>query len=350
MYFRKMNFLKIILSPFTVIYWAITSIRNTCFNIGLLKQYTSSIPLISIGNLSMGGTGKTPHVAYVLDLLSNYNTAVISRGYGREGSELIEGNILTHNARDLGDEPMELLSKFESPTFKMIVDGNRKRALRYLEDHKSKTTIVLLDDGFQHRYANRNLNIILSDYNKPFYTDFIVPLGTLRESRIGAKRADVIIITKCKTTLSFEEKKTIKARISKYSKAVVYFSEISYKDFKNTHLQKIDFNKNYLLITGIANPKPIYEYLSKQNINFEAVSFSDHHNFSNKDIEYIKTKSNDFDGIITTEKDWMRLKETKLQSLIKIEIFRLEIGITFIDKEDAKHFNHIIKKTLNISK
>tara|TARA_B100000780_G_C21071043_1_gene430972 strand:+ start:170 stop:1207 length:1038 start_codon:yes stop_codon:yes gene_type:complete len=345
-----MNFLKLILSPFSIIYWAVTSLRNSFFEMGILKEYNSNIPTISIGNLSMGGTGKTPHVGYIVDLHPTKNVAIISRGYGRKGSLLLEGNTNKHRAIDIGDEPMELLMKFEGANFKMITDGNRKRALRYLENHQKQTELVLLDDAFQHRYVKRNFNILLSDYNKIFYKDYIAPLGTLRESRKGVKRADVIVITKCQATINIQEKFDIKRRISRYTDAPVYFSKIKYKGFANSNSSTINLNKFYLVVSGIANPTSIYNYLSKQNIKFEALSFSDHHNFSSKDIDSIIRKSNDFDGIITTEKDWMRLKETKLQSLITIEIYRLEIGITFIEEEDTKEFNQLITETLNLSK
>jgi tetraacyldisaccharide 4'-kinase len=343
-----MNFLKLILSPFSIIYWMITSVRNTLFKVGLLKIYKSKLPVISVGNLSLGGTGKTPHIAYLASLFSKHNTVVISRGYGRKGNELIVGDSTIHTAKNLGDEPMELLSKFEGDNFKMLVDGNRARALQYLECNYPNTDIVLLDDGFQHQYANRNLNILLSDYSKLFYKDYIIPLGTLRESRKGAKRADAIIITKCPSVLNEKQKKEIKYRVYKYSTAPVYFSKIEYKKIKNDGNAEINTTKNYLLITGIAEPEPIYDYLSNQSINFEKITFSDHHNFSDYEIEKIGKKSQLFDGIITTEKDWMRLKETKLQTLTQKDIFRINIAITFLDKEDETRFNQQAQTTLNI--
>lgn len=348
MYFRKMKLLKLILSPIAILYLAITSIRNSLFNLRILKQYKSSIPVISVGNLNLGGTGKTPHVAYILELLHTKNRAVISRGYKRETKQLIEGDSTVHTVKDLGDEPRELLQKFEGSKFKMIVESNRAKALQYLEQHKDKTDIVVLDDGFQHRYAKRNLNILLTDYNKPFFTDYIVPIGTLRESRFGAKRADIVIVTKCPQKLNQLDKETIQSRVAKYSSAEVYFSQISYTHTMNYKgdIEELKSEKSYLVITGIANPKPLHEHLTKLGLKFEPLQYSDHHNFKDSELELISTKSKEFDGIITTEKDWMRLCESKLHPSAKAKTLRLCIGINFVDSTQTNKFKKRISNTL----
>jgi len=325
----------------------VTSVRNACFEFGILKQYASKTPLISVGNLSMGGTGKTPHVAYISDLLSDKKIAVISRGYGRKNTNLILGNTRIHSTADIGDEPMELLTKFEGENFKMLVEADRKKALQYIEEKFPDTTLVILDDGFQHRYVKRTLNLLLTEYSKLFYNDYIVPVGTLRESRVGAKRADVIVVTKCNPSISFQEKKSIKMELAKYTNAIVYFSKIEYKGFMNEQGYLLDPSKTYLVITGIAKPDPIFKYLAEQNISFKSLTFSDHHNFSSKDVEKIVLKSKAFSGIITTEKDWMRLKETKLKKLSSLELYRLEIGITIVGEAEALEFEKHITETLN---
>ena len=179
----------------------------------------------------MGGTGKTPHVAFILENTSNINTAVISRGYRRQSKNLIEGNKTLHTSNDLGDEPMELLEKFDGDDFKMIVESSRAKALKYLEQQESRTDLVVLDDGFQHQYAQSDLNVLLTEFNKPFYQDFILPLGTLRERRKGANRADIIIVTKCPENISQDDQKEIKTQIAAYSSAKVLFSRIKYKGF-----------------------------------------------------------------------------------------------------------------------
>jgi tetraacyldisaccharide 4'-kinase len=337
-----MNLFKIILSPLALIYYLITSFRNVLFKWGLLKQYKSSIPVVSIGNLSMGGTGKTPHVAFVLENLNGLNKAVISRGYRRKSKKLIEGNTQLHSSKDLGDEPMELLQKFEGKDFKMIVEGDRTKALKYLEQHAKKTDIVILDDGFQHQYVQRDLNILLTEYSKPFYMDFTVPVGTLRETRKGVDRADIIIVTKCPKHLPIEVQNDFKNKIANYGSAKIFFSQIEYKGFLNSKDEKIELNTNkpYLVITGIANPDPIHNYLIEIDLPFEAMTFKDHHSFSKKEIQLIAEKSKNFEGVITTEKDWMRLRESQLTSLTETNLFRLDMGIKIVGSEKQQEFLH----------
>ncbi len=344
-----MNIFKFILFPFSCLYWLITSIRNRLFEFNILEQYKSNISIISFGNLNMGGTGKTPHVAFVIEKLSHNNVAVISRGYRRKNKNLIEADSTHHSYEDIGDEPMELLQNFEGENFKVIVEGNRKKALQYLEKQTYNTDLVLLDDGYQHRYVTRDLNILLTDFNCPFYNDFILPYGTLRESKYEAKRADVILVTKCPNSITEEKKNEFKKRIKRYSSADVYFTIIKYHTAINQENKKVTLNsdKKLLLITGIANPKHIYQYLDKLNITYTTIKYQDHHNFSKSDMENILCKSKNFDGIITTEKDWMRLREKKYELINSTEIIRLQIGVQFIDLEQEKKFTTKIKNLLS---
>ena len=344
-----MNLITILLRILSNPYRLVTDLRNRLFNIGILNTYASSIPVISIGNLSMGGTGKTPHVAYLIEQFITKNTAVISRGYKRKSTGLIEGNHQTHTVRELGDEPMELLQLFHGPKFKMIVESSRKKALKYIEAQQSKTDLIILDDGYQHRYVHRDLNILLTDYNKPFFQDDIIPLGTLREIKENANRADVILVTKCPNNISEKIQNDFSSQISNYSTAKTFFTTIEYRGLINSNdeLEQIDKTKKYLLITGIANPQPIYEYLAENKIHFAAKKYSDHHSFSKKEIQYIIEKSENCEAIITTEKDWMRLKETNLAEAISIEVLRLSIGIKFVDSEQDNTFNKLTKSLLD---
>ena len=336
---------KIIISPLALIYWLLSTSRNLLFKWGLIQQYKSRIPVISVGNLCMGGSGKTPHVALILEHLTDYNKAVISRGYGRKNKVLIEANSQIHNTKDTGDEPMELLHKFEGSSFKMIIDGNRKNALRHLEMHKEKTDIVVLDDGFQHQYVKRDLNILLTDFSNPFYKDLVLPLGELRERRKGAKRADIIIVTKCPKDLIPAIENKIKKRIYSYSSATVFFTKISYEGLINHHNKttSLDTKKKYLLVTSIANPNSIYEYLNENKVQFTAEKYRDHHNFTKTQIQEIINISRQYDAIITTEKDWMRLKETELVNTLSLDILRLRMKMKFIhSKENLKFKDQII--------
>jgi tetraacyldisaccharide 4'-kinase len=313
---------KIIISPFSLIYWKLSSSRNVLFEWGLLKQYKSRIPVISVGNLCMGGSGKTPHVALILEHLTDYNKAVISRGYGRKNKVLIEANTEIHSTKDTGDEPMELLEKFEGSSFKMIIDSNRKNAIRHLEMHREKTDIVVLDDGYQHQYVKRDLNILLTDFSNPFYKDFVLPIGRLREHRKAAKRADIIIVTKCPKDLNSTLEIEIKKKIRIYSSAKIFFTNIKYEGLINhqNKTRSIDTKMKYLLITSIANPNSIYEYLIENKVQFTAKKYRDHHNFTKTQIQEIIKINRQYDAIITTEKDWMRLRETELVNTVSIDI------------------------------
>ena len=183
-------------------------------------------------------------------------------------------------------------------------------------------------------------------FDVPEIDDFIIPFGTLREPRKGVKRADAILITKCRSFIDSKERAKIRTQLSKYSNAPVYFSKISYEGFKNEKNKTINYNDSYIVVTGIAKPAPIFEYLKEQSIKFDSVTFGDHHNFSTKEIKQIAKKSKPYKGIITTEKDWMRLKETKLKELCSIEIFRLQIGIHFLEDKDKLAFEKQINRLL----
>ena len=348
MYFRKMKLRTTLLAVLSAPYGLITYLRNFFFNRGILKQTESSISVISVGNLKMGGTGKTPHVAYLLNLFKSNNTAVISRGYKRKSKGLIEGSVMD-SVLDLGDEPLELLLGQPQSSFKMIVDSNRRNALNYLKSNHPTTDIAILDDGYQHRYVNRDANILLSEFNYPFFYDKVFPVGNLRERKQEAKRADIIIFTKCPSSLTTGEKETFKLKTAKYSSAKIFFTETQNNGILNAENKLEDLNKNtkYLLVTGIGNPNPIYEFLASEKIHFAAKSYKDHHHFSKKDINEILKKMENCDALLTTEKDWMRLKETNLPQLISKEIFRLSIGIQFVGSEQSSIFSTYLNKLLS---
>ena len=348
MYFRKMKLRTSLLAVASAPYQLITHLRNFFFNKGILKQTESSISVISVGNLKMGGTGKTPHVAYLLDLLTPKNTSVISRGYKRATKGLIEGS-KTDSATTLGDEPLELLLRQPDSSFKMIVDSNRRNALNYLKLNHPTTDIAILDDGYQHRYVNRDANILLSEFNNPFFHDKIFPAGSLRERKQEAKRADIIIFTKCPSSITPAEIETYKLKTSKYSSAKIFFTETQNHGVlnKENKLEDLNKHKKYLLVTGIANPNPIYEFLASEKIHFAAKNYKDHHQFSKKDINDILKKMENCDALLTTEKDWMRLKETNLPQLISKEIFRLSIGIQFVGSEQSSIFSTYLNQLLS---
>jgi tetraacyldisaccharide 4'-kinase len=306
-----MNVVRKILFPFAVLYGSITAIRNFLFDKGILKSYTFDVPVIAVGNLSVGGTGKTPQIEYLIRLLSpNYKIATLSRGYKRqsEGFVLADAN---SNAAILGDEPFQFYSKFKN--IQVAVDANRKNGIEQLLLQANKPDIILLDDAFQHRKVKAGFYILLTSYGDLYSDDFMLPTGNLRESRSGAKRANVIIVTKCPETLSLEEQNKIKrvllCRNDKEENQELYFSFIEYDDciYSENKVMKLSEIKNVdkLLLAGIAKPEPFFAYL--QSEIDEKLVYPDHHHFTDFDIKNIQNKAKN-KIIITTEKDYVRLK------------------------------------------
>jgi tetraacyldisaccharide 4'-kinase len=332
-----MKFLRIILFPFAVLYGIITSIRNFFFDIGILKSYSFNVPVIAVGNLSVGGTGKTPQIEYLIRLLSpNYKIATLSRGYKRKSEGFILADEIS-NAEILGDEPFQIHQKF--PNIKVAVDANRKNGIETLLGLKDKPDVILLDDAFQHRKVKAGFYILLSAYNDLFCNDFLLPTGNLRESRNAAKRADIIIITKCPKDLSQTEQQNISRKIG--IDKPIFFSFIDYDDkiYNETDSKNVDEIKNSekLLLAGIAKPESFFNYL--ENDNDITLQFPDHHHFSEIDIKSIKYSAMN-NIIVTTEKDYVRLKDSDLKSL-----FYLPIKSSFIDKKN--NFDKTILNFIN---
>ena len=336
--FTMMKLVRFLLFPFAMLYDLITSIRNLFFNMGVFKETSFQIPIIVVGNLSVGGTGKTPQIEYLIRLLKDIcKVSVLSRGYKRKTKGFVLVN-KKHTAMDVGDEPLQYFKKFSN--IEVAVDANRLEGISNLMKQKSPE-IVLLDDAFQHRKVKGSFYILLTKYNDLFTDDFLLPTGNLRESRAGAKRADVIIVTKCPFDLKEVEKETIKRTLQSFKKEV-YFTTITYAE-KITGSQQFSLDElksfQVLLITGIANPDPLLEFLSKKEINFIHLKFADHHHFSTKEIQTINQKfaaiNTEKKLILTTEKDYTRLAN-RLN-----ELSFLEIETTFL--ENNKQFNTVIK-------
>lgn len=307
------------------------------------------MPIICIGNLSMGGTGKTPHTEYLIKLLHNErNLAVLSRGYGRKTSDFIiaDDNSTSH---DIGDEPLQMHLKY--PDIKVAVENKRVLGILNLLYKYNDINTILLDDAFQHRSVKAGLNVVLTSYNYPFYQDYILPIGNLRELTVGINRADIIIVTKCPETLSKEEQESIKAKIQ--INKPIYFSSIVYGEiyslFYDKKINYKDMN-NVLLVTAIANALPLKNELLNNNINVKHLEYRDHYNFTNKDADNISAcfesfalDDSDSKIILTTQKDAMRMK--KNNTFAKLPIFVIEIKIDIIN--DKSNFN---KKIIEYAK
>ena len=330
-----MNLLRKILFPFAILYGFITSIRNLLFDKGLLKSYSFDIPVIAVGNLSVGGTGKTPQIEYLIRLLSSkYTIATLSRGYKRES----EGYILadsTSNAVILGDEPFQFYKKFKN--IQVAVDTDRKNGIEQLLSQTKKPEVILLDDAFQHRKVKAGFYILLTSYGDLYSDDFMLPTGNLRESKSGAKRANVVIVTKCPATLSLDEQNKIERNLKLEPNQELYFSYINYDEFiySEDKTLKVSEIKNVakLLLAGIAKPEPFFNHLHSENE--EKLVFPDHRHFTENDLLAINNKAQN-KIIITTEKDYVRLKG----KLTNKQLYYLPIQSSFLSK--SEHFDATI--------
>ncbi|MGA9637352.1 tetraacyldisaccharide 4'-kinase [Flavobacterium sp.] len=322
-----MNILRKLLFPFAIIYGLITTIRNFFFDQGILKSTKFDLPVIAVGNLSVGGTGKTPQIEYLVRMLSSkYKVATLSRGYKRQS----EGFVLAganDNALTLGDEPFQYHQKF--PKIQVAVDANRTNGIQQLLT-KTKPEVILLDDAYQHRKVKAGLYVLLTAYGDLYADDYMLPIGNLRELRSGATRAKIVVVTKCPTNLSIKEQKEITNKLKLNSNQTLFFSSIAYDETvyseKGTLAVAEILNIEKVLLAGIAKPKPFFDYL--KNENDLCLTYPDHHHFSNKDLEEIQAKANG-KIIITTEKDYVRLKD----SVLKNQLYYLPIKSQLLGNE-----------------
>ena len=327
-----------LLFPFSLIYHGVTKVRNELYDAGIFRSAEYDLPVIVVGNLNMGGTGKSPMIEYLIRTLEKkYKVASLSRGYKRDskGFQLVE---TSDSVSKSGDEPLQFKNKY--PETIVAVDANRREGIEELM--KYSPDLILLDDAFQHRKVNAGLNVLLTAFGDLYVDDLILPAGNLRESSAGAERAQIIVVTKCPGDLSASEMNRIKEKLKPASWQDVFFSSIRYADkiiAAENEVQLSDIpEKDFVLVTGIANPKPLLEFLNSKNINLEHYKFPDHHNFSEKEICQLKGTSK----ILTTEKDYMRLKD----KLSLEKIYYLPIEVEFLNT-GKKEFDSKIMEYLN---
>ena len=332
-----MKFFRKLLYPISIVYGLITSIRNYLYDNAVFEVNQFDTPTIVVGNLSVGGTGKTPQIEYLIQTLKQYyKVAVLSRGYKRKSKGFILAD-QNATAELIGDEPFQFKLKFDDII--VVVDADRANAIEQLEHLNHPPDVVLLDDAFQHRSVKAGLNILLTSYNDLYINDQLLPTGNLREYKNGAKRAQIIIVTKCPSNLTENEqvKLTRKLKPSIYQK--VFFTTISYgnmlKGAATMPFNELQ-NKEVILITGIANPKPLVTYLLENAITVKHLKFKDHYNYKPSDIEAIKKIQTNNSILLTTEKDYVRIFE-KLENL-----YYLPIETTFINKKSD--FDNSIRK------
>ncbi len=353
-----MNIRGLLLLPFAVLYGMIVFVRNKMFDFKIIKSKSFTIPVISVGNLSVGGTGKTPHIEYLIRLLhKDFTVATLSRGYGRKtsGFMLVDE---TATSKTAGDEPLQYRKKF--PEIHIALDEKRTRGISKIIEQIPETEVVLLDDAFQHRYVKPGLSILLTDFYKPFSQNYILPSGTLRESRSGIKRADIIVVTKCPPVHSPIVCKSMEKDMKIQEGQNVYYSYIDYGNLvpMNSFSEKMVFKKfsTILMFAGIANLYPLQDKLRSLADNVETLKFRDHYQYHSKDMLKIKKKfKNIFQKnkiIVTTEKDAMRIKDTPLMDFfVDLPLFYLPIEVKLHkkdkDKFDTQILNYVRKNKTN---
>lgn len=337
-----------LLWPVSLLYDAGTRLRNGMFETGILKETSFSVPVISVGNLSMGGTGKTPHIEYLIHLLkTNYKVAVLSRGYGRKTKGFREVSIAS-DADESGDEPLQIKNNHQDVA--VFVCEDRVTGIQKIIQDVAPD-VILLDDAFQHRYVKPSLNILLTDYAKPFFNDAVLPSGNLREASSAFKRADVIIVTKCPEYLPETIQSHYLKSIHPLKDQQVYFTGLQYHTLipvnSSAELPPSSYAKvKCLLLTGIANPEPLIQYAEKQFHSVNHMGFGDHHRFSEADFKKIEEKFNNIASpsiIVTTTKDYMRIKG----HISHLPVYILPVEATFLlnakNQFDQYIINHVRK-------
>jgi tetraacyldisaccharide 4'-kinase len=329
---------RMLLLPFSLVYGLIIYIRNWMFNINILRSATFNLPLICIGNLAVGGTGKSPMVEFLIAKLKNkYRIAILSRGYKRKTS----GYAMATNqstALEIGDEPMQFYNKF--PDVTVAVGEERVVAIPQLLHDRPDTRVIILDDAFQHRSVKAGFNILLTDYNNLFTRDWFLPTGDLRDQKKSARRANIIVVTKCPPDLSLAEKHHLIREIKPKPEQQLFFTAISYgKPYQViTRIPWAEVKSaEILLVTGIANPGPLKKHLEEKFNGYDELAFSDHHIFTIDDLKYILKKFEQIQSpdkiLLTTEKDAVRLQKFS-QQLRELPFYVIPIQPVFLFHEE----------------
>jgi tetraacyldisaccharide 4'-kinase len=339
------------LRPLSWLYGCGVRFRNFLFDTGVLKSHAFDIPVIAVGNITVGGTGKTPHVEYLIRLLQNkVKVAVLSRGYKRK----TQGFILATKdmtAREIGDEPHQMKQKY--PNVTVAVDKNRVHGIEKLIEDDKELDAILLDDAFQHRYVKPGINILLVDYHRLVIYDKLLPAGRLREPVSGKNRADIVIVTKCPRDLKPMEFRVIIRAMNLYPYQQLYFTTLAYDGLKPLYNKKgtraltdLKENEHVLLLTGIASPEQMLMDLKPYTANIHPLTFADHHNFHHKDVLRINEMFASLPSpkcIITTEKDATRINDTQgFSDEVMQNMYSLPVKIQFMQEQEKMFNDNII--------
>ena len=340
------------LAPFTLIYRVVMGIRNKLFEWKILPSEECDIPIISVGNITVGGTGKTPHTEYLIKLLKdNHKVALLSRGYKRKtkGFQLATTE---SSAKEIGDEPYQIKEKFGG--IHVAVDADRRHGIHQLCENASTkdTEVILLDDGFQHRYVTPGINIVLMDYNRPIYEDTLMPTGMLREPASSLYRAHIIITTKCPKDIKPIDYRIVAKNLELRPYQRLFFTTFSYGDMVAFNaptckrpLSTISKQTHILLVTGIATATPLEDKLREYTSKITHMEYGDHHNFSRSELQLISQTFAKIEAtdklIITTEKDAARLSTCQLDEVTESNLYILPIEVEFLQGQQESFNNYI---------
>ncbi len=343
--FYLLKSFRILLFPFSLIYGLIVIVRNYLYDKNIIKSVSFNLPVIAVGNLIVGGTGKSPMVEYLIRILKEkYNVATISRGYKRKTKGYALAHIET-TALEIGDEPMQFHSKF--PEVAVAVGEARIEAVPQLLQDRPDTQVIILDDAFQHRTIHPGFNILLTECNNLFTRDFFLPTGDLRDQRSSYKRADVIVVSKCHAYMTLDEKATVINEIKPLPHQQLFFTAILYNEpfhILTKEKRNITVFDEVLLVTGIANTEPLKSYIVNQAKTYEELAYSNHHIFTIDDLKDIRKRFNEMSAdnkmIVTTEKDAVRLIKFRTE-LLDMPVYVLPVQHRFLFG-DAMNFEGLV--------
>ena len=341
-----------LLLPFALLFGLVSRLRNALYDWKVIRPANFSVPTVGVGNLVVGGTGKTPHIEYLVRTLDPYvNVATLSRGYGRSTVGFLPVD-MKHTSRQVGDEP--LLLRYKYPTLPVYVGENRSIAIPALMQHSPETQVILMDDIFQHRAVKPYLNILLTEYSLPYFNDFLLPVGALREPADGAARADCIIVTKCPPVLEPADEQYFRDRINPLPHQEVFFSTFAYGDpyrlFNPAERVRLTPDLEVVLLSGIAGTDYLLEYLQGKVARIHSLEYGDHHYFTNLEIGNLQTSLRELKAdkkiILTTEKDAVRLalhREFIMNQNLPIYNLPVEVRMT---GSNAGHFTSYLRNKL----
>ncbi len=352
-------FSSLVLNPVSKVYGMVTDMRNRLFDMGILKQQEFDIPVVVIGNIAIGGTGKTPHTEYIIDSLRySFRIGVLSRGYRRRTKGFLHASDRT-GPNDIGDEPYQIYRKYGKDVTVGVCE-DRCQGIEELRNIDPSVNLILLDDAFQHRYVKPSVAIVLTEFNRPAFNDRMLPLGRLRESTFAFNRADIVIVTKCPEDLKPIECRAFTKRLDLYPYQKLFFSRFVYGHLVSVfpddvtyipYLNWLTEDDTILAISGIANPKPFIRYLRTFKARIKVKVFSDHHNFSYRDIDRILERFEAMPGkkkyIITTEKDAVKLAcHPHYPQALKAHTFYLPVKVQFTQQQGNVSFDETLRKLI----